>query len=78
MIRRETGGELRQWSLGHGSGLLCYSPMQSGVLTGGFTRERAAALPRDDHRAAISRVPRAPAGAEFWSTSSGFGQSRID
>jgi Predicted oxidoreductases (related to aryl-alcohol dehydrogenases) len=52
MIRRETGGELRQWSLGHGSGLLCYSPMQSGVLTGGFTRERAAALPRDDHRAA--------------------------
>jgi aryl-alcohol dehydrogenase-like predicted oxidoreductase len=26
--------------------------MQSGVLTGGFTRERAAALPRDDHRAA--------------------------
>ncbi|WP_434582018.1 aldo/keto reductase [Carbonactinospora thermoautotrophica] len=30
--------------------MIVYSPMQSGLLTGSFTRERAAALPADDWR----------------------------
>jgi len=31
-------------------GLLVYSPMQKGLLTGKFTRERVKNLPKDDHR----------------------------
>lgn len=31
-------------------GVIVYSPMFSGLLTGGMTRERAASLPPDDHR----------------------------
>lgn len=33
-----------------GIGVIVYSPMFSGMLTGAMTRERAAALPADDHR----------------------------
>jgi aryl-alcohol dehydrogenase-like predicted oxidoreductase len=33
-----------------GIGVLVYSPMQSGLLTGRFSRERVAALPEDDAR----------------------------
>jgi aryl-alcohol dehydrogenase-like predicted oxidoreductase len=39
------------WCREHGSGVIVYSPMQSGLLTGAFTVERAAALPADDWRA---------------------------
>jgi aryl-alcohol dehydrogenase-like predicted oxidoreductase len=34
----------------HGIGVLVYSPMKSGLLTGKMTRERVAALPDDDFR----------------------------
>jgi len=34
----------------NGIGVLAYSPMKSGLLTGKMTRERAAALPEDDFR----------------------------
>lgn len=33
-----------------GVGVLCYSPMGRGMLTGAMTRERVDALPEDDHR----------------------------
>lgn len=36
-------------------GVVCYSPMYKGLLTGKFTAERAASLPESDHR---SRDPR--------------------
>lgn len=39
------------WCADHGTGVIVYSPMQSGLLTGAFTRERAASLPADDWRA---------------------------
>ncbi len=39
----------------HQIGVVCYSPMYKGLLTGKFTRERAAALQSSDHR---SRDPR--------------------
>lgn len=31
-------------------GVICYSPMCKGLLTGSFTKERATNLPEDDHR----------------------------
>jgi aryl-alcohol dehydrogenase-like predicted oxidoreductase len=34
----------------HGIGVIVYSPMKSGLLTGKMTRERIAALPKDDFR----------------------------
>ncbi|MEZ5356387.1 MAG: aldo/keto reductase [Bryobacteraceae bacterium] len=34
----------------HGMGVLAYSPMKSGLLTGHMTRERIAAMPEDDFR----------------------------
>jgi aryl-alcohol dehydrogenase-like predicted oxidoreductase len=52
-IHRDAAAELR-WCAGHGTGTIVYSPMQSGLLTGAFTRERAATLADDDWR---SRSP---------------------
>ena len=34
----------------HGIGVIVYSPMKSGMLTGAMTRERIAAMPEDDFR----------------------------
>lgn len=42
------------WCQSHGVGVLAYSPMRSGLLTGKMTKERIAAMPEDDHR---QRVP---------------------
>ncbi|MCL4782158.1 MAG: aldo/keto reductase [Bryobacterales bacterium] len=42
------------WCQAHGVGVLAYSPMRSGLLTGKMTKERIAAMPADDHR---QRVP---------------------
>jgi aryl-alcohol dehydrogenase-like predicted oxidoreductase len=49
-IRRETGAVLLPWRRAHGTGAIVYSPMQSGLLSGRFSVERAAALPADDWR----------------------------
>lgn len=38
------------WCAGHGTGVIVYSPLQSGLLTDGFTAERARGLPEDDWR----------------------------
>jgi aryl-alcohol dehydrogenase-like predicted oxidoreductase len=50
MISRDTAAELLPWCDAHETGVVVYSPMQSGLLTGSMTRERAAALPADDWR----------------------------
>jgi aryl-alcohol dehydrogenase-like predicted oxidoreductase len=50
MLRREAEAELLPYCLSHGIGVIAYSPMQAGLLSGKFTRERAAALPQDDWR----------------------------
>jgi aryl-alcohol dehydrogenase-like predicted oxidoreductase len=42
-------GEL-PWCATHGTGVIVYSPMQSGLLTGTFSAERAARLGADDWR----------------------------
>ena len=48
-IRRHAAAEI-QWSRAHGVGVIVYSPMQAGLLSGAFTAERAKSLPADDWR----------------------------
>jgi aryl-alcohol dehydrogenase-like predicted oxidoreductase len=48
-INRSAAEELA-WCDGNGTGVIVYSPMQSGLLTGAFSAERVAALPSDDWR----------------------------
>ena len=50
MINRDAGADVIPWCAEHGTGVIGYSPMQSGLLTGGFSRERAKSLPDDDWR----------------------------
>ena len=42
--------ELLPFCKDHGIGVIVYSPMGSGLLTGAMTRERASSLPSDDWR----------------------------
>ncbi len=50
MLRREVEAELLPYCGKHRIGVVVYSPMQMGLLTGAFNRERFAALPEDDLR----------------------------
>jgi aryl-alcohol dehydrogenase-like predicted oxidoreductase len=50
MIRRDVGGSEVPWCAAHGTGVIAYSPMQSGLLTDSFTVGRAAAFAPDDWR----------------------------
>src|SRR5690606_4397070 len=54
MLNRGIESELVPWCEANGAGILAYSPMQAGLLTGAFTRERALTLGADDWR---SRSP---------------------
>jgi aryl-alcohol dehydrogenase-like predicted oxidoreductase len=49
-IRRDAAADLLPWCEEHRTGVIVYSPMQSGLLTGHFSAKRAAALPADDWR----------------------------
>jgi aryl-alcohol dehydrogenase-like predicted oxidoreductase len=49
-IRRGAAAGELPWCAEHGTGVIVYSPMQSGLLTGAFTKERAQALPAGDWR----------------------------
>jgi aryl-alcohol dehydrogenase-like predicted oxidoreductase len=50
LIRREAEIELLPYCLSQHIGVICYSPMASGLLTGAMTRERIASLPLNDWR----------------------------
>jgi aryl-alcohol dehydrogenase-like predicted oxidoreductase len=50
LINRAAGGDLIPWAREHGTGVIVYSPMGSGLLTGRFSRERAAGLDEGDWR----------------------------
>jgi aryl-alcohol dehydrogenase-like predicted oxidoreductase len=50
MIRRDIEESVLPYCEAHDIGVLVYSPMQSGLLTGAWSRERLAALPADDWR----------------------------
>ncbi|MDQ6875460.1 MAG: aldo/keto reductase [Actinomycetota bacterium] len=51
LIHREAASDLLPWCAEHGTGVLVYSPMQSGLLSGRMTAERVSQLPPDDWRA---------------------------
>jgi aryl-alcohol dehydrogenase-like predicted oxidoreductase len=50
MVRPEVEASILPHCMNHNIGVIAYSPMASGLLTGAFTRERLAALPADDWR----------------------------
>jgi aryl-alcohol dehydrogenase-like predicted oxidoreductase len=49
-IKRMAAEAELPWCHTHETGVIVYSPMQAGLLTGTFTAERAKALPKDDWR----------------------------
>ena len=50
MLHREAEDELLGYCAANNIGVVAYSPMQRGLLTGKFSRERLAELAVDDHR----------------------------
>ncbi|WP_254511493.1 aldo/keto reductase [Anatilimnocola floriformis] len=50
MLRRDIEADILPYCAQHNIGTLVYSPMQSGLLTGAWTKERHDALPADDWR----------------------------
>lgn len=50
MIKRDAAASQIPWCAAHGTGVICYSPMQSGILTDSFSRARVEKLADDDWR----------------------------
>jgi aryl-alcohol dehydrogenase-like predicted oxidoreductase len=50
LVATEVEGEILPYALSQRIGVIVYSPMASGLLTGAMTRERIAAMPEDDWR----------------------------
>ncbi len=51
LMKRGASADVIPWCAQHDAGVIVYSPMYSGLLSGQFTLERARALPADDWRA---------------------------
>ena len=50
LLSPEIEGEILPYVAKHNIGVIVYSPMKSGLLSGAMTRERVAAMPADDFR----------------------------
>jgi len=50
LIHREVAAQQIRWCEAHKTGVICYSPMQSGLLTDRFSAERVARMADDDWR----------------------------
>lgn len=50
MLNRGIEKEILSYCAKNNIGVVCYSPMAKGLLTGAFTRERVESLPDEDHR----------------------------
>ena len=50
LINRRAAEREIPWCASHGAGVICYSPMHSGLLTDSFSAERVRGLPKDDWR----------------------------
>lgn len=50
LITRDVAGAELVWTREHETGVICYSPMESGILTDTFSAERVAAMADDDWR----------------------------
>jgi aryl-alcohol dehydrogenase-like predicted oxidoreductase len=80
LLERGIEPEILPYCAQHQVGVIVYSPMQTGLLTGGMTRERVAAMPADDARLSdpnfteprlsinLTRVERLKALADAWGT----------
>ena len=60
MLRRGVEKELLSFCTDNHIGVVAYSPMQEGLLSGRMTAERVAQLEQDDHRAGATRFSRNP------------------
>jgi len=49
-IKRDVAAAELPWCRAHGTGVIVYSPMQAGLLSGSFSQERAKSLPANDWR----------------------------
>jgi aryl-alcohol dehydrogenase-like predicted oxidoreductase len=50
LLARDVESSILPYALKHGIGVIVYSPMASGMLSGSMTRERIASMPADDWR----------------------------
>jgi aryl-alcohol dehydrogenase-like predicted oxidoreductase len=50
LIRRDSGADVIPWAAAHDTGVIVYSPMQSGILTDTFSAARLARMAEDDWR----------------------------
>jgi aryl-alcohol dehydrogenase-like predicted oxidoreductase len=50
LIERDSGADVIAWCAAHGTGVIVYSPLQSGILTDVFSAERVARMDQDDWR----------------------------
>jgi aryl-alcohol dehydrogenase-like predicted oxidoreductase len=50
LIHRQSAADVIPWSAAHDTGVIVYSPMQSGILTDAFSRERVERMAADDWR----------------------------
>ena len=50
LIRRESAADVIPWAADHGTGVIVYSPMQSGLLTERWSLDRVRSLAEDDWR----------------------------
>jgi aryl-alcohol dehydrogenase-like predicted oxidoreductase len=50
LLRRDAAADVVPWCAAHGTGVIVYSPLESGLLTETWTRDRVRRLPRDDWR----------------------------
>ena len=75
LIHRDFAAAELPWCRDHQTGVIVYSPMQSGLLTGAFTVERAAKLGPDDWRFRVRRIFRATGCAAILLSPTPCGQS---
>jgi len=77
-IRRGAGGALIPWCEAHETGVIVYSPMQSGLLSGSFSEKRAASLAANDWRSrdAEFRAPALPRNLRVAETMRGIAERR--
>jgi aryl-alcohol dehydrogenase-like predicted oxidoreductase len=50
LVRRDAAADVIPWAAAHGTGVIVYSPMQSGLLTDTFSVKRLTAMASDDWR----------------------------
>jgi aryl-alcohol dehydrogenase-like predicted oxidoreductase len=67
LLDRAAAAELLPWCAANGTGVVCYSPLASGLLAGGFDADRVRDLPAGDWRrdSADFRPPRLAANLEL-------------